>query len=100
MTATVVGISVVGLAAKYFMSSATETEAKSDTKEKKKDKDNPEIHQAWSNLSSYRGKTKKGVTSKNNVYYYEKDYTHGDVEVYQKFGSRGLHVGSVSMQGG
>lgn len=42
----------------------------------------------------------KGVTSKNNVYYYEKDYTHGDVEVYQKFGSKGLHVGSVSMQGG
>ena len=34
------------------------------------------------------------------MYYYEKDYTHKDVEVYKKYGGKGEHQGSVSMEGG
>lgn len=71
------------------------------------------FHKAWKDLDSYRGKTKRGFTYKvkycsktgkelsqkdtNDCYLYEKDYTHGDVEVYDL---RGIHVGSVSMEGG
>lgn len=66
----------------------------------KNDDDDGEEHLAWCSLSSYRGKTKTGNTNKGNTYYYEKDHTHTDIEVYKKHGSKGIHIGSVQLNGG
>ena len=69
-----------------------------------------ELHKAWSDLSPYREKTRRGVTYKlyksgrtedtKNEFYYQRDFTHEDTEVYKKAGSKGIHMGSVARNGG
>ena len=59
-----------------------------------------EIHKAWDGLKPFLKKTRKGETNLGNTYYYERDHTHGDIEVYRKQGSKGKHIGSVRMEGG
>ena len=88
------------LAAVKFMSSDSEDEEPTKV-----------IHKHWKELKPYKGKTKRDVTVRiwlksqkrkdtNDVYYYEWDYTHKDVEVYKKLGSKGVHQGSVKEEGG
>ena len=92
-----------------------EAQVKEDMKKKEdnddEDEEKPEeLHNAWRNLMNYKN-GRKGVTYKiwrrsgetkdtKNEYYYEKDYTHGDVEVYKIFGSKGIHIGCTSILGG
>jgi RHS repeat-associated protein len=47
---------------------------------------------SWRDLKSFRGKTRTNGETGKNKRYYEKDYTHGDVEVYD---STGKHLGSM-----
>jgi hypothetical protein len=70
--------------------------------EMKKDKEvkEEEIHNSWYDLSHYSRKTKRGYTNKDNLYYYEKDYTNKDMEIYRKIGSKGIHLGSCRLSGG
>ena len=46
----------------------------------------------WKGLRPYRGKTKTNGESGKGRRFYEWDYTHGDVEVYD---GRGNHLGSA-----
>ncbi|CAF1250843.1 unnamed protein product [Rotaria sp. Silwood1] len=43
----------------------------------------------WQNLKPYRGKVKR---NKKGDQFYQWDYTHGDIEVYNK---RGEHLGCI-----
>ena len=92
-----------------------EAKVKEDMKKKEDNDDEDgekpeELHKAWRYLINYKN-GRKGVTYKiwrrsgktkdtKNEYYYEKDYTHGDVEVYKIVGSKGIHIGCISMEGG
>ena len=69
-----------------------------------------ELHKAWKEMESYK-KGKIGVTYKRgtrsgrtkdtkNKFYYEKDHTHGDMEIYKIDGPKGIHIGCTSMSGG
>ena len=51
----------------------------------------------WAGLKPYRGKTKTNGESGKGRRYYEWDYTHGDVEVYD---ARGNHLGSANPANG
>ncbi|GAA3368519.1 hypothetical protein GCM10020367_07190 [Streptomyces sannanensis] len=51
----------------------------------------------WKGLKSHKGKTKTNGKTGKNKRYYEWDYTHGDVEVYD---SKGNHLGSADPMGG
>ena len=51
----------------------------------------------WKGLQPYRRKTKTNGDSGKNRRFYEWDYTHGDVEVYD---SRGNHLGSADPETG
>ena len=51
----------------------------------------------WRDLSPFRGKTKTNGKSGKDRRYYERDHTHGDVEVYD---SRGNHLGSMDPETG
>ena len=62
--------------------------------------ESPELHSPWDQLQPYQGKVRRGTSSKGKTYYYQKDMTHNDVEVYKLFGSTGYHIGSVSLAGG
>jgi hypothetical protein len=53
--------------------------------------------QFWGHLKPYRGKTKTNGQSGKNRRFYEWDYTHGDVEVYD---ARGNHMGSADPETG
>ncbi|MFF4415067.1 DNRLRE domain-containing protein [Streptosporangium sp. NPDC001559] len=55
---------------------------------KRAEKANPGNSPTWKSLKPYRGKTKTDGKGK----YYEWDYTHGDIEVYDK---KGRHLGSA-----
>jgi RHS repeat-associated protein len=46
----------------------------------------------WQRLKPYRGQTKTNGLSGAAREYYEWDYTHGDIEVYNR---RGVHIGSM-----
>jgi RHS repeat-associated protein len=46
----------------------------------------------WQRLKPYRGQTKSNGLSGAAREYYEWDYTHGDIEVYNR---RGVHIGSM-----
>ena len=48
----------------------------------------------WKTLKSFRGKTKTNGLTGKDCRYYEKDFTHGDIEVY---GSRGNHTGRPTL---
>ena len=102
--AAALGISYMAAIALYFgwtqAKTTAEQAAVSKAREKNKDEDEGEIHLPWAQLESYRGSIKRGTTNKKNTYYYQKDYTHIDVEVYKKYGSKGVHIGSVLMTGG
>ncbi len=43
---------------------------------------------------------KKAYTNKKRLFYYMKDNLHGDLEVYKAAGSKGIHVGCCSINGG
>jgi hypothetical protein len=47
---------------------------------------------SWNKLKPFRGKTKTNGEKGRDKRYYEKDHTHGDVEVYD---SNGNHLGSM-----
>ncbi len=51
----------------------------------------------WEDLQPFRGKTKTNGETGKNRRYYEWDYTHGDVEVYDR---RGRHLGSMDPETG
>jgi hypothetical protein len=51
----------------------------------------------WKRLKSFRGKTKTNGLSGSARRYFEWDYTHGDVEVYD---SMGRHLGSADPETG
>ncbi|MER8032961.1 DNRLRE domain-containing protein [Streptomyces bauhiniae] len=51
----------------------------------------------WKKLKSYKGKTRTNGKTGKSRRYYEWDYTHGDVEVYD---SKGGHLGSADPEGG
>lgn len=46
----------------------------------------------WNSFKSYRGKIKTNGLGGKKRRYYEWDYTHGDIEVYNH---RGEHIGSM-----
>lgn len=72
-----------------------------EAQKKYKNVEEEDLHRPWCDLDRYRDKTRTGLTTvKKNRYYYEKDYTHIDVEVYKKMGSKGVHCGSVPIIGG
>ncbi|MER5844923.1 DNRLRE domain-containing protein [Streptomyces prasinus] len=60
-------------------------------------KANPGNSSFWKGLKSHKGKTKTNGKTGKNKRYYEWDYTHGDVEVYD---SKGNHLGSADPMGG
>jgi hypothetical protein len=47
----------------------------------------------WKEFDSYRGSIKTNGESGKNRQYYEWDYTHNDIEVYDKSGN---HLGSMN----
>lgn len=49
----------------------------------------PSQSSIWQELEPYRGKTKRNEKGDR---YYEWDYTHGDIEMYN---DRGEHLGSI-----
>lgn len=102
--AVALGISYAAALALYFgwtkIETKTEAKAVELARAQNQDDRNGENHLPWGSLESYRGSIKRGKTDKGNTYYYEKDYTHIDVEVYKKMGSKGVHIGSVRMTGG
>ncbi|MEV7236754.1 RHS repeat-associated core domain-containing protein [Streptomyces sp. NPDC051020] len=51
----------------------------------------------WKKLRPYKGKTKTNGKNGKSRRYYEWDYTHGDIEVYD---SKGSHLGSADPEGG
>ena len=51
----------------------------------------------WKSLKGFRGKTKTNGGSGKERQYYERDRTHGDIEVYD---SRGRHLGSADANSG
>ncbi|MFI0193028.1 DNRLRE domain-containing protein [Streptomyces sp. NPDC017086] len=51
----------------------------------------------WKKLRPYKGKTKTNGKTGKSRRYYEWDYTHGDIEVYD---SKGNHLGSADPEGG
>lgn len=72
--------------------------AKEEEEEKKKNEQ--EKHLPWTELTPYRNKTRTGISSHSKKYYYEKDFSHDDTEVYKKICNKGIHVGSCSKNGG
>src|SRR5688572_21503709 len=50
----------------------------------------PGLSQVWKSLSGFRGKTKTSGTGKDKKYF-EWDFTHNDIEVYD---NKGKHLGS------
>jgi hypothetical protein len=52
----------------------------------------PSESQVWRDLKSYKGKTRTNGLSGKQAQYYEWDYTHNDIEVYD---SKGRHIGSM-----
>ncbi|MFE3965371.1 RHS repeat-associated core domain-containing protein, partial [Streptomyces cyaneofuscatus] len=63
----------------------------------RQEKANPANSPFWKGLKSHKGKTKTNGKTGKNKRYYEWDYTHGDVEVYD---SKGNHLGSADPMGG
>ncbi len=51
----------------------------------------------WKDLQSYRGKIKTNGETGKNRRYYQKDHTHGDVEVFDR---NGQHLGSMDAETG
>ncbi|MFK0288449.1 DNRLRE domain-containing protein [Streptomyces sp. NPDC090499] len=51
----------------------------------------------WGKLKPYKGKTKSNGKSGSKKRYFEWDYTHGDIEVYDKNGN---HLGSADPEDG
>ncbi len=49
----------------------------------------PSLSPIWNGLENYRGKIKR---NSKGTQYYQWDYTHGDIEVYN---SRGEHLGCI-----
>ncbi len=49
----------------------------------------PSMSPIWNSFDNYRGKIKK---NSKGTEYYQWDYTHGDIEVYN---SRGEHLGCI-----
>jgi hypothetical protein len=58
---------------------------------------NPSESPFWTSLQPYRGPTKTNGLPGNGRRYYEWDYTHCDIEVYNK---RGRHLGSANPKTG
>jgi len=52
---------------------------------------------SWKDLQPYRGSIKTNGETGSKRRFYEKDYTHKDVEVYD---SNGLHLGSMDAETG
>ena len=102
--ATTLGISFLAALSLYFGWTVAKNERERIALDKARDtcrrRENEEIHLPWTSLASYRGAIKRGITNKGNEYYYQKDFTHEDTEVYKKMGSKGVHIGSVSRLGG
>ena len=86
----IVGLNYVPqlLANEVETESETETEAEITTQATVKPPENP----AWEDLKPFRGKIRtNGETGKKRRFYH-KDFTHKDVEVYDR---NGLHLGSM-----
>ncbi|MEV5847796.1 DNRLRE domain-containing protein [Streptomyces sp. NPDC051985] len=60
-------------------------------------KSTPSNSPYWKKLTPYKGKTKSNGKSGSKKRYFEWDYTHGDIEVYDK---NGKHLGSADPNGG
>ncbi|WP_330290335.1 DNRLRE domain-containing protein [Streptomyces sp. NBC_00576] len=60
-------------------------------------KSTPSTSPYWKKLTPYKGKTKSNGKSGSKKRYFEWDYTHGDIEVYDK---NGKHLGSADPNGG
>ena len=52
-------------------------------------------------LQSERGRQiRRATTNKGRQFYYQKDNYHGDLEVFKASGSKGVHMGCCSINGG
>ncbi|WP_327112799.1 colicin E3/pyocin S6 family cytotoxin [Streptomyces sp. NBC_01341] len=60
-------------------------------------KSTPSNSPYWKKLTPHKGKTKSNGKSGSKKRYFEWDYTHGDIEVYDK---NGKHLGSADPNGG
>ncbi|CAB4495228.1 hypothetical protein RhiirA1_534761 [Rhizophagus irregularis] len=56
----------------------------------------PSSSSVWKSFDSFRGKTKTSGTGKNKKYF-EWDFTHNDIEVYD---NKGNHLGSMDPSNG
>jgi len=57
---------------------------------------NPSESKIWEGFDNFKGKTKTSGTGKNQQFY-QWDYTHGDIEVYDRNGN---HLGSMDPKTG
>lgn len=62
-----------------------------DTSERKVNPEGPGESPVWKDAKPYKGKTRTNGENGKNREYYEWDYTHNDIEVYD---SKGAHLGS------
>jgi hypothetical protein len=90
------GVIVVAGVAEIGIGTNVKNYAKNNQPEKsggntRKTKLNPSESKIWKNFDNYKGKTKMSGTGKNQRFY-QWDYTHGDIEVYD---SNGDHLGSM-----
>ena len=58
-----------------------------------------ETHSPWDFLENFQNNVKRGKSSKGKTYYYVRDTTHKDMDVYRSSGSR-EYVGAVPLEGG
>ncbi|MBO0853176.1 MAG: hypothetical protein J2P18_05340 [Nocardia sp.] len=63
-----------------------------DDSERKQNPQGPGESPVWKDLKPYRGKTKTNGKNGKSREFYEWDYTHDDIEVYD---SKGQHLGSM-----
>ena len=82
----VVGIGFIAYNTTQMMAASKDADSAPESNQRKPE--NP----SWEKLQPYRGKTRTNGASGKDRRYYEKDRTHGDVEVYD---SRGKHLGSM-----